>query len=130
MDKNQFLNLYGMMMADGIMHPNELAELYRIGMEHFGLTPAEINETVKDGGYNTEVVVPESPADRLQLLYDMAVIAWADGEIQSDEKELLKRYAKEYGMDETLIEQFVDYLLEQVKDKVSFDDLLEQLKDE
>ena len=38
MDKLQFLNLYGMMMADGIMHPNEMAELYRIGTEHFGLT--------------------------------------------------------------------------------------------
>ena len=34
----QFLELYRMVLADGIAHPKEMETLYRIGVENYGLT--------------------------------------------------------------------------------------------
>ena len=40
--KLQFLDLYCMVLADGIVHPKEMETLYRIGLENYGLTEDEI----------------------------------------------------------------------------------------
>ena len=44
--KLQFLDLYCMVLADGIIHPKEMETLYRIGLENYSLTEDEITESV------------------------------------------------------------------------------------
>ena len=123
--KLQFLDLYCMVMADGIVHPKEMETLYRIGLEHYGLSEEEINEGVKSAGVSS--VIPELPEERISVLYEMAVIAWADGELEDSERNMLRRYASMYGVNEESIDELVDFLLDQAKENVDEKDVIKQL---
>ena len=123
--KLQFLDLYCMVMADGIVHPKEMETLYRIGLEQYGLSEEEINEGVKSAGVSS--AIPELPEERISVLYEMAVIAWADGELEDSERNMLRRYASMYGVNEESIDELVDFLLDQAKENVDEKDVIKQL---
>lgn len=124
--KMRFLNLYCMVMADGIVHPKEMETLYRIGTKTYGLTLEEITESVKSSGISS--VIPELPEERISMLYEMALIAWADGEVENSERNLLRRYAIRYGIVEEYIDQLVDFLLEKAKNNIKVEDIVNELK--
>ena len=65
----QFLELYRMVMADGIAHPKEMETLYRIGLEKYGLTNEIIGKTISLGGSST--IIPKLLEERIQILYEM-----------------------------------------------------------
>ena len=123
--KLQFLDLYCMVMADGIAHPKEMETLYRIGLENYGLTEDEINENVKSAGVST--LIPELPEERISILYEMAVIAWADGELEGSERNMLRRYASMYGVNDESIDELVDFLLDKAKDNVDEKEVINEL---
>ena len=108
--KLQFLDLYCMVMADGIVHPKEMETLYRIGLEHYGLSESEITESVKSAGISS--IIPELLEERIAVLYEMALIAWADGELEDSERNMLRRYASMYGVNDDSIDELVDFLLD------------------
>ena len=113
----QFLELYRMVLADGIAHPKEMETLYRIGIENYGLTNEQITKEIAEESFST--FIPQTPEDKIKLLYELALIAWADGVIEESEKKLLKRYAILFGIKEELSDEFVDFLLKKVQDNVS-----------
>lgn len=113
----QFLELYRMVLADGIAHPKEMETLYRIGVENYGLTKEQITKEIAEESFST--FIPQTPEDKIKLLYELALIAWADGVIEESEKKLLKRYAILFGIKEELSDEFVDFLLKKVQDNVS-----------
>ena len=113
----QFLELYRMVLADGIAHPKEMETLYRIGVENYGLTNEQITKEIAEESFST--FIPQTPEDKIKLLYELALIAWADGVIEESEKKLLKRYAILFGIKEELSDEFVDFLLKKVQDNVS-----------
>lgn len=123
--KMQFLDLYCMVMADGIVHPKEMETLYRIGLENYGLTESEINEGVKSAGVSS--VIPELPEERIAVLYEMAIIAWADGVLEDSERNMLRRYAAMYGVNEASIDELVDFLLDKAKNNVDEKDVINEL---
>lgn len=113
----QFLELYRMVLADGIAHPKEMETLYRIGVENYGLTNEQITKEIAEESFST--FIPQTPEDKIKLLYELALIAWADGVIEESEKKLLKRYAILFGIKEEFSDEFVDFLLKKVQDNVS-----------
>ena len=113
----QFLELYRMVLADGIAHPKEMETLYRIGVENYGLTNEQITKEIAEESFST--FIPPTPEDKIKLLYELALIAWAAGVIEESEKNLLKRYAILFGIREELSDEFVDFLLKKVQDNVS-----------
>lgn len=123
--KAHFLDLYCMIMADGIVHPKELETLYRIGIETYGLTREEITRSVVSAGKT--MVIPECPEDKIGLLYEMALVAWADGELDASERNLLLRYAALYGVAEEKVNELVDYLLAKAKDNIKEEDIINEL---
>jgi len=114
-----------MIIADGIVHPKELETLYRIGVESYGLTEKEIVRSIVSAGKTS--VIPELPEDRICLLYEMALIAWADGVIEDSERNMLRRYAILYGIDDKNVDELVDYLLAKAKDNISEDKIIKDL---
>ena len=76
----QFLELYRMVLADGIAHPKEMETLYRIGVENYGLTNEQITKEIAEESFST--FIPQTPEDKIKLLYELALIAWADGVIE------------------------------------------------
>lgn len=121
----QFLDLYCMVMADGIVHPKEMETLYRIGTETYGLTLEEMNESIKSAGLSS--VVPELPEERIRMLYQLALIAWADGELEDSEKNMLRRYAQKYGVNDADIENLVNFLLLRAKEDTKEEDIINEL---
>ena len=123
--KLQFLDLYCMVLADGIVHPKEMETLYRIGLENYGLTEDEITEGVKSAGVSS--VIPELPEEKIAVLYEMALIAWADGELEYSERNMLRRYASMYGVNEESIDELVDFLLEKAHNNTDEKEVIKEL---
>ena len=125
-EKTKFLDLYCMVMADGNAHPEEMKTLYQIGTEAYGFTLDEMNEAIKNSG--TYTAIPEEPEEKIALLYQLAIIAWADGELEESERQLLKRYAKKYGVRDEEIDELTDFLLDKAEHHVSENDVINELK--
>jgi len=125
LQKSNFLRLYCMVMADGVVEAKELETLYRIGRKNYNLTPEEINKCVISSG--TTFVPPSKSEDCIGILYEMAEIAWADGNIDTTERELLSRYAVRFGYKEENAKDIADFLLSQVKAGVSKLDVVNQI---
>ena len=122
--KSHLLNLYCMVVADGEVSPKEKAELYRIGKERYGVTEEEINKLI----FTDDIVsyIPETDEDKILYLYDLAIIAWADGKITDDEKYLLSKYAKKFGVVQEETEALINFLLEKAQNKLSQEELLKE----
>ncbi|MBR6444861.1 MAG: hypothetical protein IKS94_00255 [Prevotella sp.] len=123
--KLQFLDLYRMVLADEIVHPKEMETLYRIGVENYGLTEDEITESVKSAGVSS--VIPELPEEKIAVLYEMALIAWADGELEESERNMLRRYAVKYGVNGDSIDELVDFLLEKAHNNTDEKKVIKEL---
>ena len=115
-----------MIIADGIVDPKELETIYRIGRENYGLSEEEINKAVVGAG--TTYVIPESTEERIRILYEMAIIAWADGKIEDSEHKMLRDYALRYGIVEESVVAFVDFLLEKAQKNISAEEIINELK--
>lgn len=123
--KSHFLSLYCMVVADGDVAISELNELYRIAKEDYDLTQEEIEKAVLSGG--SAFYIPETTEEKVKYLYDLALIAAADGVIVDAEKVLLKNYAKKFGFLDENTDEIVDILLEYAIEKNSIDEILKYL---
>lgn len=122
--KSHFLNLYCMVVADGEISPKEKAELFRIGKEQYGVKEEEIDKII----YADELLfyIPETEEDKILYLYDLAIIAWADGKITDDEKHLLNTYAKKFGVLDEERDELINLLLEKAEQKLTHEELLKE----
>jgi len=116
-----------MVLADGIVDLKELQVLYKIGLDNYGLTPDEINEAVRDGG--TSFMIPESVEDRIKILYNMAKIAWADGEIDESERSLLSKYVARLEFMPENADAITKFMLDSVAKGLSVEDVISKIKE-
>lgn len=123
--KLQFLDLYCMVLADGIVHPKEIETLYKIGLDNYGLTEDEITEGVKSAGVSS--VIPELPEEKIAILYEMALIAWSDGELEESERNMLRRYASMYGVNDESVDELVDFLFEKAHNNADEVEVINEL---
>jgi len=126
-DKKMFLGLYQMLLADAEVHPNELEMLYQIGKEKGGISEQEIQEAVFSP--NTFVSLESlSDNDRIEYLYNLSRIAWADGKIDNKEKDVMQEASRRLGFAEENVAEISEFLLDQAKDKKTFEDILKTIK--
>ena len=111
--QSQFLALYCMVVADGVIDIKELETLYRIGSEQYGLTSQDINNSVLKKG--TSFIVPENMESKIKFLYNLATIAWADGVLEESEKELMHKYIIRLGFLKENTEAIADFIFDCVQ---------------
>ncbi|MBD5295126.1 MAG: hypothetical protein HDS25_02260 [Bacteroides sp.] len=114
-----------MIVADGDVAISELDEMYRIARENYGLTREEIDKAILSGG--SAFYIPESDEEKIRYLYDLALIAVADG-IEDSEIILLKKYAKKFGFIDANIDDLVNVLLDFAKQKTPVETILNYTK--
>ena len=114
-----------MVLADGVIDARELETLYKIGVEQYGLTQESITSIVRNAG--SSFVMPETLPGKIRFLYNMAQIAYADGEIDSTEEELLKKYIVKMGFEDENVDGIAAFLFDSVKESVSVDDIINQI---
>lgn len=122
-EKEMFLGLYQMLLADDEIHPKELEILYEIGKEKGGLSEKEIQQAIFSP--NTFVSLNNlSDDDRIEYLYNLSRIAWADGKIDERERKILQETSKRLGFAKEDVLEISEFLLEQAKMGKTFEELL------
>ena len=126
-EKKMFLGLYQMLLADAEVHPNELKLLYQIGKEKGGITEEEIHQAIFSP--NTVISVETlSDEEKIEYLYNLSRIAWADGKIDDKEKEILEDASKRLGFAEENVTEIAEFLMDQAKEKMPIEGVLQTIK--
>ncbi|MDC8002728.1 hypothetical protein POV27_01570 [Aureisphaera galaxeae] len=123
--KSHFLRLYQIALSDEDFDVLELRMLYKFA-EDRGISKVQLNGLLlSPDSYST---IPETLEGRVEYLYDLALMIWADGKVTEDEYNTLKKYCKKFDFEDDKIIPITEYLLECANKKVSKDDILNNLK--
>jgi uncharacterized membrane protein YebE (DUF533 family) len=99
--KNHIKNLLALARADGHMHPKEEALLYKIG-KRYGLKDRHVKELIETNE-KYEVIVPDNHNDKMNLLYDLIWMVFADEVIDKQEIAFCEEAVKNFGMKKELV---------------------------
>jgi uncharacterized membrane protein YebE (DUF533 family) len=103
--KNHIKNLLALAKADGHMHPKEEKLLYRIG-KGYGLKDRQI-KTLVDSDEKFEMNVPDNHNDKMNLLYDLILMVYADDVVDKHEIEFCEDAVKRFGMKKELVKWLI-----------------------
>lgn len=127
-NKAFFLSLYGMVVADGLISAKELETVYNLGRTVYGLTEEEINKYIVSA--DVSYVMPETFEEKIRVLYQLTMVAWADNKIDDSERDLLKRHCIMYQFQEENVDSIIDFLVERVKNGVKFENILSEINNQ
>lgn len=122
--KWHFFNLYCLALSDEQFDFTELQTLYSIGVEH-GITSEQINQVVLTA--NITPTIPATIDGKVECLYDLARMAWADGKIEPEEREIIKKCVIRYGFLAENADAIVDYFIASVKENKSKTDIINEI---
>lgn len=123
--KSHFLRLYQMALTDDNFDALELQMLYHLAQEK-GIPKEELDKFFFTP-VNYQLSIPDDLNTRIEYLYDLALIMWADGIITGDEMNTLKKYCKKFEFMEENIDGLINYLIECVKTGTSKEEIIIQL---
>jgi len=124
--KSHFLRLYQMAFSDDNFDVLELKMLYNFAKER-GLSRDQLNEILLNP--SQESIIPESLEEKIEYLYDLALMIWADNIITDDEINTLKKYCLKFKFLEENIDEICEFLLENAKSNVSKKELIAKMQD-
>ncbi|GGH76975.1 hypothetical protein [Phaeocystidibacter marisrubri] len=123
--KGHFLRLYQMAMTDGDFSAEEWKTLYQFALER-GISEIELDRVLLSTTGSLDI--PDSIETRVEYLYDLTRMIWADGKVTPDERETLIKYVRKFQFKEENVTALADYLIEKVRAGISKDALLLELK--
>ncbi len=104
--KNHLRNLLALARADGNLHPDEVAFLFKVGRNH-GLKDRHI-QSIIDEPSAQRVPIPESHDGRMNLLYDLLLMIHADSEVAPGEVAFLEDIVTKLGMKREVVAWLLD----------------------
>ncbi|MCD9574431.1 TerB family tellurite resistance protein [Flavobacterium soyae] len=123
--KSHFLRLYQMALSDDQFDVLELQMLYHFADER-GIPKEELDKLFLNP-VNTEFIVPESLNTKIEYLYDLTRIIWADEKITDDELNMLRKYCRKFDFIEENINDLSDYLIDCVQKNIGKEEIISQL---
>ncbi len=125
--KAHFLRLYQMAVCDDDFSTLELKMLYKCAEER-GISSKNLDEILMKP-INLKSVVPETIDEKIDYLYDLTVMIWADGIVSPNEYSALQKYIRMFGFLEENETAIADYLIEAVRTGKNKREILYELKD-
>lgn len=122
--KSHFLRLYQIAFSDDNFDVLEMQMLYNFAEER-GLSKDQLNDVLLNPSH--ESAIPESLEKRVEYLYDLAVMIWADQKVTEDEYITLKKYCKKFEFLEENITELADYLLESAKKDLPKEEIIKSI---
>ena len=122
--KSHFLRLYQIAFSDDNFDVLEMKMLYQFAQER-GLTKDQLNNILLNPSHDSSL--PESLELKVEYLYDLAVMIWADEKITDDEYITLKKYCKKFGFLDENINPLADYLLDCAKNNLTKDEIIKNI---
>jgi len=99
--KNHIKNLLALAKSDGHMHPKEEALLYKIGTR-YGLKERQVKQLISSEEKH-EFNIPDNHNDRMNLLYDLILMVYADDVVDPHEIEFCEAAVHSFGMKKELV---------------------------
>jgi uncharacterized tellurite resistance protein B-like protein len=99
--KAHIQNLLALANVDGHMHEKEVELLFKIG-KRYGLKTRQVQELI-DSDEQFELVVPDNHNDRMNLLYDLILMVYADEVVDDDEIKFCEEAVNQFGMKKSLV---------------------------
>lgn len=99
--KNHIKNLLALAKVDGHMHEKEEALLYKIG-KRYGMKDRHVKLLI-DTDEKYEINVPDNHNDRMNLLYDLVLMVYADDVVDKHEIEFCEEAVHQFGMKKELV---------------------------
>lgn len=99
--KNHIKSLLALAKADDHMHEKELQMLFKIGAK-YGLKDWQV-QNLLDSTEKYELTVPDNFNDRMNLLYDLLLMVYADGVVEKREIEFCEDVAKRFNMKKEIV---------------------------
>ena len=124
--KAHFLRLYQLAICDDIFSPLELKMLYKFAEER-GVTAKSLDEILLNP-IDSKNIIPHSLEDKIDYLYDLTVMIWADEQIDDNERSALEKYIKLFGFIEENASAIADYFLDAVKEGKSKHEIINELQ--
>ncbi len=122
--KSHFLRLYQMAFSDDNFDVLEMQMLYKFAEER-EISKEQLNEILLNPSHDSSI--PDSLEKRVEYLYDLAVMIWADKEVTDDEYITLKKYCKKFEFLDDNITGLADYLLECAKKEMSKEEIIKSV---
>ncbi|WPO91181.1 hypothetical protein [Chryseobacterium sp. YR459] len=124
--KAHFLRLYQMAICDDDFSALELKMLYKCAEER-GIPSKNLDEILLNP-INLKSLVPQTIEEKVDYLYDLTVMIWADGIVSPNEYSAMQKYVLMFGFLEENVTAIVDYLIEAVKIGKNKSEILYELK--
>lgn len=124
--KSHFLRLYQIAFSDDDFHVLELQMLYKFA-EDRGLSREQLDDILLNPSHDSSI--PDTVEKRVEYLYDLAIMIWADQVVTDDEYNTLKKYCKKFEFLDDNITQLADYLLDCAKRNVSKEEIMNNIND-
>lgn len=119
--KSHFLRLYQMAFSDDNFDVLEMQMLYNFARDR-GVTKEQLDNILLNPSHNSNI--PGSLEEKIEYLYDLSLMIWADEVVTEDERITLKKYCLKFGFVEENIEELSQFLLKHAKDNLSKEQLL------
>lgn len=124
--KAHFLRLYQMAICDEDFSPLELKMLYKTAEER-GISAKKLDEILLNP-INSKSLIPQTIEEKVESLFDLTVMIWADGMVSENEYSALQKYVAMFDFLEENVKDIADYFIEAVKQGKTKTDILNDLK--
>jgi uncharacterized tellurite resistance protein B-like protein len=122
--KSHFLRLYQIAITDDNFSPLELKMLYKFA-EDRNVPKEELDKILLTAP--NQLIIPDSIEKRIEYLYDLSCMIWADGVVDIEERNALKKYCKKFEFLDENIEELSQYLLDSVENGKSKQEVINEL---
>ena len=119
--KGHFLSLYQMAISDDNFSPSEWKMLYQFAQER-NIPREELDKILLSPSSKMEL--PNTVGKRIEYLYDLTLMIWADNIVTEDELITLKKYCRKFEFMEENIEELCQFLIESVRNGKSKEEIL------
>lgn len=104
--KKHIRNLVALANSDGFMHEDERALIFRLG-EKYGLKERQVSKIIENAKQQ-ELYVPEKDDEKMDQLFDLLQMVYADGVVDDKEIAFCKDVVSKFGYKESLVEKLID----------------------
>ena len=104
--KKHVRNLLALANVDGHLHDDEKALLFKLG-EKYGLKERQITNILKSQKEN-ELYIPDSDDEKMDQLYDILLMIYADGVVDDNEVDFCKDMVAKFGYKESLVDKLLE----------------------
>jgi uncharacterized tellurite resistance protein B-like protein len=122
--KGQFLRLYEVAITDGDFSLSELKMLYHFAEER-GVPKSELDSILLST--TGTIIIPDDVETRIEYLFDLAKMIWADHTITEDELNTLKKYCRKFEFLDENIDELSEYLIQSVQEGKTKYDILKEI---